>query len=948
METREAIVGYVRGTGPDPGLEQRLVDALAEVSAERRSLQRAIRRLNDRLRRAPGDAALSEDDVDNFQREKQALNDVVKHLNDRPTLELLVDEGLLPNYAFPEAGVQLKSILYRRVERPRPGGPRYETRTYEYQRPAESAIAELAPASSFYVDGRKLKIDQVNIDLSKEERWRFCRKCSHMELEREGERLATCPACSDPLWEDEGQARPLLRMRQVICNLDESRSRSRDESDDRDVEFFERNKFVIKRQADMTAAYALDTEDFPFGFDFFRRLTIREVNFGRPAPDGERLEAAGRSINASGFLVCHACGKVKLDEREEHALHCRYHGRDAAPQDAERALRVFFLYREFASEGIRILLPISVFEAELQLESFVAALDLGLRRYFRGDPGHLRATLYDEPVEGSELRRRYLVLYDSVPGGTGYLGELMKDEASLINVLTLAREVLARCLCQNDPTKDGCYRCVLAYRGRHDRVRTSRRRALMLLDRIYGRRERIRRVPRIDTLPVNGLIESELEQQFIEALRLSRTGGTPVQLAPQIVHGRPGWYLQIAERSYLIEPQVEIGADYGVAVPSRADFVIYPARETSGELPIALFTDGFEFHAAAGPAQRLGIDTAQRMALVRSRRFRVWSLTWEDVHSALSPGAVAFDPIGAPWPTVRQFLERLDPEHLAAWANLPRLNSFDLLLDLLGQGAGRNWSHAAQAWLAAFLFSNRCFLGADDFRAQRARFLAPEGVGPWPPPEGSRGPFAGSILAGLASTDPRSACLAVTGLIFTASDALSRGDLGSLGAVFRLFEEAADQDRSSFRRAWRQFLWLSNLLQFAGRVEMVTSVGLRDNAYEGLLAEDPLAPEPAMPAPTSGEWQRVRRYASAELLLLLTALEAAGLPAPEAGFEWVGADGRIAATAELAWEAQRVAVLTAAEQDFRSVFEVAGWTVFAADEVVLTALVETLNERSRR
>src|SRR5262249_10140395 len=152
---------------------------------------------------------------------------------------------------FPEAGVQLKSILYRRIEKATPGGPRYETRTYLYRRPAEAAIAELAPTASFYAEGRRLVIDQINVDLSRGEGWRFCRQCSYMDREPSVDPRKTCPACSDPLWEDEGQKRSLLRMRQVICNQDESRSRSRDESDDREVEFFERGRFVVKRDADV-------------------------------------------------------------------------------------------------------------------------------------------------------------------------------------------------------------------------------------------------------------------------------------------------------------------------------------------------------------------------------------------------------------------------------------------------------------------------------------------------------------------------------------------------------------------------------------------------------------------------------------------------------------------------------------------------------------------------
>lgn len=40
---------------------------------------------------------------------------------------------------------------------------KYEKLVYEYNRSASSALSEFAPSNSFYVDGRKLTIDQVDL-----------------------------------------------------------------------------------------------------------------------------------------------------------------------------------------------------------------------------------------------------------------------------------------------------------------------------------------------------------------------------------------------------------------------------------------------------------------------------------------------------------------------------------------------------------------------------------------------------------------------------------------------------------------------------------------------------------------------------------------------------------------------------------------------------------------
>ena len=45
-----------------------------------------------------------------------------------------------------------------------------------------AAILELAPANHFYAEGRKLEIDQVNLQVSQIQAWRFCIDCSYLEL----------------------------------------------------------------------------------------------------------------------------------------------------------------------------------------------------------------------------------------------------------------------------------------------------------------------------------------------------------------------------------------------------------------------------------------------------------------------------------------------------------------------------------------------------------------------------------------------------------------------------------------------------------------------------------------------------------------------------------------------------------------------------------------------
>ena len=513
-------------------------------------------------------------------------------------------------------------------------------------RPAGAAIAELAPSNNFYAEGRKVTVDGVIFEPNDLVAWRLCANCTWMEIEGEHERQAACPKCHHPLWSDEGQRHVLLKMREVVATTSERNSRSFDENETREPKFYEKNVFVLKNDDDITEAWYLDCEEVPFGFEFFRKVTLREVNFGEANGGGKSIRVAGRDRTVRCFELCVACGKVKQGNELTHSPWCRYRNNP----EKEKAVKACYLYREFTSEAIRMLLPVSATEIERNIESFVAALELGLRKKFEGDPGHLNTTVYDEPIEGTEARKRYLVLYDGVPGGTGYLKELMRHPAQLHEVFQKAYESLSSCSCQKDERKDGCYRCLLAYRGRHFRGKTSRTAAMGLLQSILENWGALKTTERLEKIRLNRLLESELEASFLEALRRPREGEAARSLSPYVVNGKQGWYLKIqGHGNWLIEPQVDLDVSKGVTISSRADFVFYPERAAEGELPIAVFTDGYEWHAdPMSGAMRTGRDSAQRMAIARSGRFRVWSLTWADVYERLDKAQDPVTPMGGP------------------------------------------------------------------------------------------------------------------------------------------------------------------------------------------------------------------------------------------------------------------------------------------------------------
>ena len=337
-----------------------------------------------------------------------------------------------------------------------------------------------------------------------------------------------------------------------------------------------------------------------------------------------------------GFSLCRRCGGVQDDSGEvQHTRTCNASGNQSIAD-------CLYLYREFKSEAVRMLIPAAgSMNAEERTSSFIAALELGLRRRFAGAVDHLRVTTCKFPTAETGAGIEFLMLYDTVPGGTGYLKQMMNDPDNVLRIFRMARDALAGCECNADPLKDGCYRCVYAYRRSHDIASTSRNTALVVLNSMLEQAEGLRQVEGgLRSVKVNPVLDSELEARFIEALRRIEVDARPVRVQEEIVGGKPGYVLTTAELTYYVEAQAELGDSDGVAVASRPDFVIRPARASEDQPPIAIFMDGFEYHR-----ERTGEDSAKRWALVRAG-YLVWSLTWHDLETVLGTGSDALDVLG--------------------------------------------------------------------------------------------------------------------------------------------------------------------------------------------------------------------------------------------------------------------------------------------------------------
>ena len=925
--SKEHIRGFIYG-GPDgkQSLTYRIIERLTGIHKERANLRKRVQKLNQLIKEKEGNPIRDqnyENERDELFREKAALNSIIRRMNEKETYNFFTDEGLLPNYAFPEAGILLQSVIYKRKAKPDKEGL-YKTTTYEYERPAVSAIHELAPDNHFYAEGRKVKVDQVNLNLSEIEEWRFCSSCSHMELAETGDTTSTCPSCGSVLWSDDGQKRRMIRMRQVIATTSDRESRIQDDHDEREPEFFHKQILLDMDESSVEAAFKISDDDFPFGMEFVRKVTFREMNFGKRDNTGETLLIAGKEFPKDGFAICRGCGKVQGTKEFKHTLTCPK--KDADPK--KNILDFLYLYREFSSQALRILLPAKPLSwSDRNLHSFTAALYLGLKKKFEGNIDHLRTTIHEEPSPDHHYRKRYLVLYDMVPGGTGYLKELMQNEQPLMDVFQMALDTLKACGCHQDPEKDGCYRCLYAYRNNFERNNTSRDTAIDLLSEILKRRDHLVKTESLKNMSVNPLLDSELEERFIEALRSFATPDIKVNLRQEVVKGKPGWYLKVNDRGYFIVPQVDLGPGDGVAVSSRADFVFYPERFREGK-PIVVFTDGFMFHAGKGDYNRIGKDLSQRMAIVRSNRYLVWSLSWEDVENSLHKKGGHYENfLGDRCEKINALHARYDDIfHVQRLGGLRDQSGFDMLMAYLADPEPKMWDMHA---LIHGLVHLDCTC-----HEEGARSIAD---GLWQDASWSEVRFetkpdaSGNALVGLYRKDHGEQPM-IRLLACLEKEDYAQNRFHKNAVICRFFDDDDLAEKPHFKAAWNGFIRMYNIYQFIPNAIFITSKGIAQGQYLWLeTAKEGVARKSASGSTALSKLLEVTDHALHDLLLFLSDRN---LPLPEAGFELCDEKDEVVATGELCWPERKIALLRGDEQGSAQTFSAQGWRTASLDDMV--------------
>jgi DEAD/DEAH box helicase domain-containing protein len=990
-DTRDALLAFFEGaTAGSSPLEQRLVNALELVNRRRTELKNRYKNAKDRLAKLEQDeAALKalqdpEEELAELRAEIGYLRAELFALLERGLFSWLCDSSLLPNYAFPEPGVTLNAYVRGEEndkDKQATGTQGYEgtpTRAYSWIRAPGTAIRELAPFNTFYGSGVRVQIDNVDLRASSVDKgsksgsvvtWQFCDRCHHMAPVPENDTRGDCPACGSQGWQEAGRRRQLVRMSQVRAFARRRDAVFGDEAEQRQREYYEAYNFYDVSESKPKDAWCNET--LGFGFELLPKVVLRRINFGPRTVAAPTTELGGRQVPDVEFLVCEDCGQVRADPKKTKSGRRSQAHRGNCPNKnkPKHQPTPIQLYRELRSEAIRILLPFSTEEAQKREANARAAIRLGLKSLYGGDPEFLGVDIYDQPQPGSDnIRRRYLIIQDMVPGGTGMLAALTEAKGrELQKALTLAHDRLRQCGCnKREPAVSACYQCLFAYSEQSNLHLLDRDTACALLETMLEGFNGLTKVEHgLDGVPIDSLLESELERRlYARLVRLNAEDSDFVVTS----HESERLELSVAGRKWRVTPQKYIDEAH-TAVPCRPDLLIEPLGQGPEVLPVAVFADGLEFHVKpSDPAGRIADDITKRGELIKTGRFLVWSLSWWDVDA--NEGALLVSP-WMPAGLVAVTAEKLTSKLKSPSAAIANADPFRSLIQYLKNPS--DWTKSAAS--VAFALLHGLGRQIDVARSEELFTLfssssAPEqAIAVKELLAGQSQPGGEAVATLLSFGEDGEGVLLLTAQKSDLQFLVNRPD--SVRVVMRLHDRHVQRQSEGYRKAWLAWMRAQAFLQFLPGVELVSDEQIDPPAIEFvseappppratvIYAKVPIEATPMLvaadvhvgakllrrPAPTRPEFERILKELDESTHPLLRAANERGFGDFATPYEVIGLNGG-EGEIEVGWPEAQIGLYLDQQSEMARRLEREGWRLLAIEARPTPAQLLELLERA--
>lgn len=703
--------------------------------------------------------------------------------------------GLLPNYTLVDDSVTLDATLIWQDDDKK---WRHENETYD--RAGSAALRDLAPESRFYVHGKALTIDTIDLgtDGSNRTRVAVCPNCSH-QVPIEQYAPETCPACGQPGISDASQHLTVVDLRKVYSTMKRSHAVISDADDDRAMKRYEERILVDVSSAEIRDSW--HETAFGMGFTFYRAARLTRLNLGQPTEASATLTLGGLSAPVEGFVVCSECGHVDPDTSDnkpsEHQAWC------SLRREREGKNTSIVLARDMVSEAAALTLPTFLRQEKPdseELAGFGASLMLGIDRLFGGSIANIAIDVVGDPTGGPGEKTPALLLYDTVPGGTGYLAELASAPGAR-RVLAAAREALAECACA-----DGCPACIASFPG----GRTARKtKVLLTLEKILhvsaeapdGTEWTIKEGRERGGIAVKGFSgDSKFESRF-RALLVEAWDKTPgLQVTSRSTNTGEEVRITTPTTTFTLGTRKRLG-------PAEPDFVLtWGGSDIKG---IAVFTDGEQYHARAAH-NRLADDAVKRQAL-RDMNYWVLSSAWDELDEFEKAHGLDCDSGGSS----RGRREGAKPpffinnDVLNAWVNARQLppetttliggSALDILFHVVASG-NIDAPRAVGKVMPYLMSTEKAFIESDvsGFESAARKLIEAKGSRP-------------EIVVENPSPDSALSSVTRKGALF--AFATQRAQENRSGIMAVLDDSPSALDGADFHEQWRAWLRLSNLAQ---------------------------------------------------------------------------------------------------------------------------------------
>lgn len=862
--------------------------------------------------------------------EYKALSDQLnERATQRETLTGMSGVGLLPNYNLLDDATTLDVHLWWTTGDDKNGRPQTEALDLTYDRGRSVALTELAPGAFFYADGKRVEVDAVDIGPSSKPHWRETRLCPDCGWgTTEIQAVASCPRCHSTAVSDSGAVHRVLQLRKVsaVHRLDDALID--EEDDDRTRTFFGTVTGVDVRPESILRAWRLS--DRAFGAEYARDTTIRTVNTGLGDAPGDEITIAGERRNAPGFLTCAHCGVVA--KIASATADVRHRGFCSTRRGADEQWTRLLLAHELRTQAVRLLLPVSVLHFERKLTSFKGALLLGLRKDFGGDPQHL-SVVASSMTDADGAVRRFLVLHDTVPGGTGYLDRFGEPER-LRHIMELARETLVNCPCRTEE-REACHRCLYGVLSSGEMSNASRELALSLLDEFLTDWD-VEPIATVTGIDIGSVQLSELELRFREALK-------------EYITKREGASFEISIGSTGEELDIRLPGPDGEVRRWRARFLVKMAENGVATEPdvlltrvdaqtadVAVYLDGKQFHASV--ENNITADDAVKRDALRRADKRVWSIAWSDVAAFEDPSPKNAVADMLHLHMKNQVSESVaDPRVQAMWGN-----PVDFLMEYLADPDADVWGAGAAATVTSLVTASGKHGRADFVRCSPSALQSTLG-------EMACGGTPADDPGGTVVVVPRHG-LSGLPLLVCADPADMETTLGVLAVLDDRDDVVGGPEHDA---QWRGWLRWSNILQFIALPTFDAIMPRRMTAVWTTKSLDMFMAQPVPLAqsvesedesrPARPEWDLVFEFADPALTSLIETLAEQSIGIPEAGYEVGGAD--LAWPVELGWDESKVAVVIDHDEERERWLTDHGWTTVRFDEQSdLEAVVERISE----